>query len=124
MKKVDLSFQSCHKTYNESDVVIFSVPLDTTTSYRPGTRFAGNHIRVESIGIEWYSPYRKANLKDFNTVDVGDLELPMGDVKTSLEIIYKKTKKIINDSKIPMMVGGEHLASYGVIKALDRKSVV
>mgnify|MGYP001031741277 CR=1 FL=1 len=121
MKKVDLSFQSCNKTYNESDVVIFSVPLDTTTSYRPGTRFAGNHIRVESIGIEWYSPYRKANLKDFNTVDIGDLELPMGDVETSLEIIYKKTKKIINDSKIPMMVGGEHLASYGVIKALYEK---
>lgn len=121
MKKVDLSFQSCQSEYNESDVVIFSVPLDTTTSYRPGTRFAGNAIRVESIGIEWYSPYRDANLKKFKTCDIGDLELPMGDVDTSLDIIYQTTKQIIKDNKAPMMIGGEHLATYPVIKALYEK---
>lgn len=121
MKKVDLSFQSCNALYKESGVVIFSVPLDTTTSYRPGTRFAGNAIRVESIGIEWYSPYQDLNLKSFKTCDIGDIELPMGDVKTSLDIIYKTTKKILKDEKVPMMVGGEHLASYPVIKALYEK---
>ena len=121
MKKVDLSFQSCNNEYKESDVVIFSVPLDTTTSYRPGTRFAGNAIRVESIGIEWYSPYRNANLRSFKTVDTGDLSLPMGDVMTSMDIIYDYTKKILSDNKVPMMVGGEHLASYPVIKAAFEK---
>jgi len=121
MKKVDLSFQSCNAKYQESDVVIFSVPLDTTTSYRPGTRFAGNAIRVESIGIEWYSPYQDLNLKSFKTCDIGDLELPMGDVKKSLDIIYKTTKKLLKDNKVPMMVGGEHLSTYPVIKALFEK---
>ncbi len=121
MKQVDLSFQSCHCEYDESDVVIFSVPLDTTTSYRPGTRFAGNAIRVESIGIEWYSPYQDLNLKDFKTCDIGDLELPMGNVDQSLNIIYQTTQQLLKDNKIPMMVGGEHLASYSVIKALYEK---
>jgi agmatinase len=121
MKKVDLSFQSCNAEYQDSDVVIFSVPLDTTTSYRPGTRFAGNAIRVESIGIEWYSPYQDLNLKNFKTCDVGDLELPMGNVFQSLDIIYQTTKKLLNDKKLPMMVGGEHLSSYPVIKALHEK---
>ncbi|PKK92464.1 MAG: agmatinase, partial [Tenericutes bacterium HGW-Tenericutes-7] len=76
MKKVDLSFQSCKSEYPESNVVLFSAPLDNTTSYRPGTRFAGNAVRVESIGIEWYSPYKEMDLKDYHTVDIGDLELP------------------------------------------------
>ncbi|XMB72189.1 agmatinase [Mycoplasmatota bacterium WC30] len=120
-KKVDLSFQSSKSQYSESDVVLFSVPLDTTTSYRPGTRFAGNAIRVESIGIEWYSPYMDMDLNDFKTSDIGDLELPMGDVSKSLEIIQKTAEEIINDNKLPMMVGGEHLVTLPVIKALAKK---
>ncbi|MGD9761811.1 MAG: agmatinase [Candidatus Izemoplasmatales bacterium] len=121
MKKVDLSFQSCKAEYNESDVVLFSVPLDNTTSYRPGTRFAGNAIRVESIGIEWYSPYKDMNLRDFSTVDVGDLELPMGLVEESLDIVYETVSKILSDNKKPMMIGGEHLVTFPVVKALMEK---
>ncbi|QLY40909.1 agmatinase [Hujiaoplasma nucleasis] len=115
--KVDLSFQSCDKEYEESSVVLFSAPLDTTTSYRPGTRFAGNAIRVESIGIEWYSPYKDMDLKDYKTADIGDLEIPMGDVKTSLDTIYNTSKNILKDHKKVMMIGGEHLVTYPVVKA-------
>ncbi|MGE4572507.1 MAG: agmatinase [Candidatus Izemoplasmatales bacterium] len=115
--KVDLSFQSCDKEYEESSVVLFSAPLDTTTSYRPGTRFAGNAVRVESIGIEWYSPYKDMDLKDYKTADIGDLEIPMGDVKTSLDTIYNTSKNILKDHKKVMMIGGEHLVTYPVVKA-------
>jgi agmatinase len=121
MKKVDLSFQSCKAEYPESKVVLFSVPLDNTTSYRPGTRFAGNAIRVESIGIEWYSPYKDMNLRDFKTVDIGDLDLPMGLVEESLDIVYDTTKQILKDNKLPMMIGGEHLVTYPVVRALKEK---
>ncbi len=121
MKKVDLSFQSCKSEYNESNVVLFSAPLDNTTSYRPGTRFAGNAVRVESIGIEWYSPYKEMDLKDYHTVDIGDLELPMGLVEESLDIIYDVSRKIVFDNKKPMMIGGEHLVTFPVVKALMEK---
>ncbi|HRX45837.1 MAG TPA: agmatinase, partial [Acholeplasmataceae bacterium] len=121
MKKVDLSFQSCKAEYDESSVVLFSVPLDNTTSYRPGTRFAGNAVRVESIGIEWYSPYKEMDLKDYNTVDIGDLELPMGLVEESLDIVYDTVSQIVKDDKKPMMVGGEHLVTFPVVKALMEK---
>ncbi|MFU8792725.1 MAG: agmatinase [Acholeplasmataceae bacterium] len=121
MNKVDLSFQSCQDTYEESDVVIFSVPMDATTSFRPGTRLAGNAIRVDSIGVEWYSPYRDMDLKDYKTTDIGDLDLPIGDVEKALDIIYETTKTIINDNKRPMMIGGEHLVSHPAIKAVHEK---
>jgi len=119
--KVDLSFQSCTSEYQDADVVIFSVPMDATTSFRPGTRFAGNAIRVDSIGVEWYSPYRNADLKDYKTCDIGDLDLPIGDVEKALEVIENTTKQIIKDGKIPVMIGGEHLVSYPVIKAIYDK---
>lgn len=120
-KKVDLSFQSCKSEYNDADVVIYSCPMDATTSYRPGTRFAGNAIRVDSFGIEWYSPHRDMNLKDFQTCDIGDLDLPIGAVEDALDIIYDTTKQILKDNKKPMMIGGEHLVTYPVVKAVAEK---
>lgn len=120
-KKVDLSFQSCKSEYDESDVVIFSVPMDWTTSFRPGTRFAGNQVRVDSFGIEWYSPYREANLRDYKTSDIGDLDLPIGDVENSLKVIYETSKKIYDDHKFPMMIGGEHLVTLPVLQAAKEK---
>ena len=47
-------------------------------------------------------------------------DLPIGDVKKALKVIYNATKTINDDKKV-MMVGGEHLVSYGVIKALVTK---
>lgn len=120
-KKVDLSFQSCKSSYDESDVVIFSVPMDWTTSFRPGTRFAGNQVRVDSFGIEWYSPYRQADLKDFKTSDIGDLDLPIGDVENSLKVVYETSKQIYADDKYPVMIGGEHLVTLPVLKAAKEK---
>ena len=82
-------FQSCDKEYDESEVIIFSSPMDATCSFRPGTRFAGSAIREDSIGLEWYSPYFDKDLKNYNTCDIGDLDLPMGDVEKDLEEIKK-----------------------------------
>ena len=120
-KKVDLSFQSCKSEYDDANVVIYSCPMDATTSYRPGTRFAGNAIRVDSFGIEWYSPYREMSLKDYPTCDIGDLDLPIGAVEDALDVIYDTTKQILKDNKKPMMVGGEHLVTLPVVKAVAEK---
>ncbi len=121
LKKVSNPFQSCESEYNEANVVIFSCPMDTTCSFRPGTRFAGPAIRTDSFGVEWYSPYLDMDLKDYNTCDTGDLDLPIGDVKRCLDIIEETTQEIINDNKRPMMIGGEHLVSLGVFRAMAKK---
>lgn len=120
-KKNTSVFQSCDKEYNESSVVIFSSPMDATCSFRPGTRFAGPAIRTESIGLEWYSPYMDMDLKNYNTCDIGDLDLPVGDVEADLKVISSVTKKIINDGKKAMMIGGEHLVTLGTIREYAKK---
>ena len=121
LKKVSNPFQSCESEYSEANVVIFSCPMDTTCSFRPGTRFAGPAIRTDSFGVEWYSPYMDMDLKDYNTCDTGDLDLPIGDVKKCLEIIEETTQTILDDNKLPMMIGGEHLVSLGVFRAMAKK---
>ena len=114
-------FQSCDNTYEESNVVIFSSPMDATCSFRPGTRFAGPAIRQDSIGLEWYSPYFDMDLKDIKTCDIGDLDLPMGDVEKDLDEISRVTKCILDDNKKTMMIGGEHLVTLGTIREYIKK---
>lgn len=114
-------FQSCDANYDEANVVIFSSPMDATCSFRPGTRFAGPSIRQESIGIEWYSPYFDRDLKDYKTCDIGDLDLPMGDVEADLAEISRVTADILSDGKKTMMIGGEHLVTLGTIREYVKK---
>ena len=78
------TFLGCDETYENSHIVIFGAPFDSTTSYRPGTRFASRTMRAESYGLETYSPYQDLDLEDAYAFDGGDLELPFGDTERAL----------------------------------------
>lgn len=115
------TFIGCDKEYSQADFVIFGAPFDSTTSYRPGTRFASKVMRSDSFGLETYSPYQDADLCDISVFDGGDLELPFGNTKRVLEEIQTYTQKIVFDQKIPVMIGGEHLVTLGAAKAVFEK---
>lgn len=117
MNKNIHTFIGCDCEYNESDIVIFGAPFDSTTSYRPGTRFASAAIRGESYGIETYSPYLDKDLEDIKVFDGGDLELPFGSPDTALNMIEEMTSQIIKDGKKTLMLGGEHLVTLGAFRA-------
>lgn len=116
-----LTFISCDSSYENAHIVLFGAPFDGTTTFRPGTRFAPPVIRQESYGLETYSPYQNRDLEDYMITDLGDLELVFGNTYKALDQIYDHTKKILSDDKMPFMFGGEHLVSYGAIKACHEK---
>ena len=111
----------CDKDYDESKIVVFGAPFDGTTSYRPGARFASAAIRNESYSIETYSIYQDKDLEDICVFDSGDLELPFGNVPKILDKIEKFALKLMNDGKIPLMIGGEHLVTLGAVRGAVKK---
>lgn len=115
------TFLGCDNDYKESDIVIFGAPFDSTTSYRPGTRFASRTMRAESYGLETYSPYQDLDLEDFKIFDAGDLELCFGDTELALKDITEMTRTILSDGKLPFMIGGEHLVTLGAVRAMAEK---
>lgn len=115
------TFIGCDSDYAEAKLVIFGAPFDSTTSFRPGTRFASKVMRSESFGIETYSPYQDKDLEDINIFDSGDIELCFGDVGKALDAIEERAEVILSDGKIPCMIGGEHLVTLGAIRAAARK---
>lgn len=115
------TFIGCESEYKDADIVMFGAPFDSTTSYRPGTRFASSAIRNESFGLETYSPYQDKDLLDYQIFDGGDLELPFGDPKDALRQIEEYTDQIHADNKIPLMIGGEHLVTLGAVRSTVKK---
>ena len=107
--------------YDESKIVIFGAPFDSTTSYRPGTRFASSAMRNESFGIETYSPYQDKDLTDIKVFDGGDLELCFGSPESALNDIENFSSKILGSGKLPCMIGGEHLVTLGAVRAAVKK---
>lgn len=115
------TFIACDCEYEEAEIVLFGAPFDSTTSFRPGTRFASKAIRSESFGIETYSPYQDKDLEDVKIFDSGDLELRFGNPVSALGDIEERTAKILGDGKIPLMIGGEHLVTLGAVRAVAKK---
>ena len=117
-----MSFISADKSFEEAKVVLFGAPFDSTTSFRPGTRFGPASVRSESFGIETYSPYQDRDLEtDVAVHDAGDLELPFGSPDRALEMIEEKAGEILSAGKTPFLLGGEHLVSLGAVRAAAKR---
>ena len=120
MEKNIETFLGCDNDFGESSIVIFGAPFDSTTSFRPGTRFAPRTMRAESFGLETYSPYQDLDLEDMKIFDSGDLELCFGRTELALADIEKRTEEILESGKLPLMIGGEHLVTLGAVRAAAR----
>ena len=115
------TFIGCDTEYTQTDIVLFGAPYDSTTSFRPGSRFASKAIRSESFGLETYSPYQDKDISDIKVFDLGDLELPFGNSQKMIDQIESFVTQISIDGKIPFMIGGEHLVTLGAVTSLSKK---
>ena len=122
MKPQPNQFIGCDKPYRTARTVLFGAPYDSTTSFRPGTRFGPAAMRAESFGIETYSPLQDRDLVDDTAVfDSGDIELPFGAPTPALKLIERRARQILKDGKRPFLLGGEHLVTLGAVRAVAEK---
>lgn len=117
---LDRNWMGQNPDYASSDIIMLGMPFDGTVSYRPGSRFAPEQIRLASWGVEEYSPYFDKHLEDCNFHDAGDLEFPLGNTKKSLDVIRQNVEEIYKDGKRVFGIGGEHLVTLPEIQAISK----
>ena len=111
----------------ESDSIIpgkpalLGCPLDLTSTYRSGLNFSTQAIREASDSIETYSPLFEKDLEDLPFADVGDLDFTYDSIEASITKIADSVTDILVENGKPLIFGGEHTISLGVIQALIKK---
>jgi agmatinase len=110
-------FADSNSDYKSSRYVIFGVPYDATTTFRPGTREGPRAIREMSYNFESYMPSYDINVADLSISDLGNIDtgvLPDDMVND----VFKVTGDIMRDGKVPVMLGGEHSVTLGAVRAV------
>jgi agmatinase len=114
-------FMGAKRNLDDCSIGIFGVNYDGTCSYKSGTRFGPNAIRLVSTCLETFCPRLGKDLEDFNYVDFGSLEINKNDSKSVIKSVKSATDFIISQSLTPIMLGGEHSITSGAIEALVNK---
>ncbi len=115
---LDRTWMAQNPDYSSANIVMLGLPFDGTVSYRSGSRFAPEQIRLASWGLEEYSPLFDKELADVNFHDAGDLEFPLGNTYKTLEQIETNVREIYQDGKKVFGIGGEHLVTLPEVKAV------
>ena len=111
-------FMGAQRDIDQCRVSLLGVPYDGTCCFRPGARFGPSAVREDSYGIETYCPQLNLDLEDINFTDIGSLDVPLGDAKLTLDYIRDATDILLKKNLKPLIIGGEHSITSGVIKSL------
>lgn len=110
-------FADADAEYADAGYVIFGAPYDGTSSYRAGSRDAPGAIRAVSYNFETYLPAPGIDLADVAVCDLGDLEvLSLPDLV--VDQVRETAAMIVQDGKVPVLIGGEHTVTPGVVAAV------
>ncbi len=114
-------FIGANPIFENSKIVLMGMPYDCTCSNRAGSRFAPQAMRLESVGIETYSPIFEKDMEETLFYDIGDIEYPFGNAKRALEITERNVDFIYNNNKKLLGIGGEHLITLASVKSVMKK---
>jgi agmatinase len=95
-----------------ADVVVVGAPFDGGTSHRPGTRFGPSAIRqtcyLPQDGSRPHLALRVDALQDLTVVDMGDVEMPPGEIERALHALEEAVYQVALAGAVPLVLGGDH----------------
>lgn len=107
------------------DIALVGVPWDGGTTNRPGPRHGPRQVREMSSlircahGVTKVQPYELCRI-----ADLGDAPVNPIDLNRSLESIHVYFETIIRAGAIPLSIGGDHLCSLPILRAVGARGSV
>ncbi|MBC7327274.1 agmatinase [bacterium] len=120
-KPVELSFISARRWSGEKNFqrdykFICGVPYERTESFRGGASLAPSEIREFSHSLESYSIILGKDLEEIKLFDIGDLDVSELEPEDMIWEVEEAISSLL--PAFPLVLGGEHTISLGVIRAL------
>ncbi len=110
-----MKFIGSRNSINSAKTVLIGIPFDATSSFRSGSRFAPNSIRLYSDSLETYSPVFDSDIEDLPFYDYGDIFVTINNFKKLSENIEEMYPQLIKQNKKILSIGGEHLITYPIL---------
>jgi agmatinase len=108
----------------DSGAVIIGAPFDGGTSYRSGTRFGPQAIRITDYlphdGMRPSMALGVDPLVELKVRDLGDVEMPSGDTELSLRRLEERVTAIAAAGVVPIILGGDHTIALPDVTGIAR----
>ncbi len=101
--------------------IVFGIPFDSTHSFRPGTRFGPDAIRLSLNNIEIFSTRFNVDLENINIEDLGNTRHTVV-VTEVLDMVGKITTELAKKEKQLIILGGEHSITYGTYLSFPKET--
>jgi len=112
-------FQEDMRELGGQDVAFMGVPLDTGTTYRPGTRFGPDAMRrISSLGSTYNVSMGVDLYETLNMVDVGDVSVIPANIEKSFDQIALAIGYLHERNVFPVVLGGDHSIGYPDIRGI------
>ena len=112
---------SPYSDLSSARVVILPVPYDSTTEWHSGTRKGPQSIIDASQYLELYDVEMDRDIYDVGIHTLPQMQPSFGSPEMMTERVYRVAKELIKQNKFPVMLGGEHSLSLGMVQALKEE---
>ena len=102
--------------YETSKVVILPIPYEKTTTYIKGTSKGPQAILEASRNMELYDEELDKDIIKVGICTLNELKIEEKP-EQMVNVVDQNIKKLINDKKFPVIIGGEHSITPGCVKA-------
>lgn len=107
--------------YNKAKIVVLPIPYDSTTTYKSGARDGPHAIIDASRNIELFNEEIGKDVSQIGIYTLEELAPNLDSPEKTINSIEKEVSLILDDSKVPLLLGGEHSIAIGSIRAVCKK---
>jgi agmatinase len=108
--------------YNKSKVVAVPIPYDSTTTYRSGTRDGPRAIIEASRTVELYNEETGTDISKIGIFTTDEILPDFSSPENMVKRIEKEIIPILDDGKMPLLLGGEHTVSLGGLTPIAKNN--
>ena len=101
-----------------AQVLIIPVPYDATTTYMPGTRQGPGAILRASQQLELFDEETGQEVFRIGIATLEEMEVDASKPRAMVAKVRSLGEKTLDAGLFPLMLGGEHLLSLGMIQAM------
>jgi agmatinase len=113
-----LGLRSPEADFEHARAVIVPAPYDGTTTFRTGTREGPRAILAASRELEFYDEETESEAWRQGIASMDELAVNVASPRDMVNNVREAGAYVLAAGKLPVLLGGEHLLSLGMIEAL------